>query len=60
MTDLNTIKGPEDIPKNREFYIELNQRLEAVGLPTLIITQDSVYKDALHEYLGIGIKLEKS
>ena len=58
MTDLNTINGPEDIPKNREFYIELNQRLKAVGLPTLIITQDAVYKDALHEYLGIGIKLE--
>lgn len=58
MTDLDFIKKPEDLPTNREFYLELNERLKEVGLPTLIITNDAVYKDELHEFLGIGIKLE--
>lgn len=58
MTDLNTINRPEDLPTNREFYLELNERLEKVGLPKLIVTKDFVYKDELHQYLGIGIRLE--
>lgn len=58
MTDIDMINKPEDLPTNREFYLELNERLESVGLPTLIITNDCVYKDKLHQYLGIGIRLE--
>ena len=58
MTDLDMINKPEDLPTNREFYLELNERLESVGLPKLIITNDCVYKDELHQCLGIGIRLE--
>ena len=48
----------KDLPTNREYYLELNKRLKEVGLPELIVTKDFVYKDELHEYLGIGLRLE--
>ena len=56
MNDDKVLHG--DIPTNRDYYEKLNERLRAVGLPELIISGNAVYKDALHEYLGIGIKLE--
>lgn len=56
--DLDKIKQPEDLPTNKEFYLELNKRLEKTGLPRLIVTDEAVYKDELHMFLGIGIKLE--
>lgn len=58
MHDLNKIlNGEEKLPTDKEFWLELNDRLEAVGLPKLIITDDKVYKDDLHAYLGIGYEL---
>lgn len=59
MTDLNKINKPEDLPTNKEFYLELNERLKKVGLPQLIVTDKFVFKDKLHEYLGIGILLDE-
>lgn len=45
-----------------EYMKSINRRLEAVELPTLVIDEDSkmVYKDQLHQLLGIGIHLEES
>ncbi len=58
MTDLNTILEKDELPRNKEFWLEMNQRLKAVGLPRLIVTDEYVYKDELHQFLGIGYKLE--
>ena len=43
-----------------EYMKSINRRLEAVGLPTLVIDEENkmVYKDELHKTLGIGLKLE--
>ena len=42
-----------------ESYIQqLNARLKNAGLPQLIIDNGFVYKDELHRFLGIGIKLQ--
>jgi hypothetical protein len=45
-----------------EYTKGLNSRLEAVGLPTLVIDEVNhmVYKDELHKLLGIGVRLEES
>ena len=48
----------EELPTNKEYYIELNKKLKKYGLPELIVTDEYVFKDKLHEYLGIGFKLE--
>lgn len=41
-------------------YIEsVNAMAEAIGFPPLIISDGYVYKDELHQFLGIGIKLEE-
>lgn len=46
-----------------DYFLALNEKLEEVGLPKLIIdvyeNEAIVYKDELHKYLGIGILLEK-
>ena len=39
--------------------ISLNERLEKVGLPKLIVSNGKVYKDDLHLLLGIGLPLKK-
>jgi protein-disulfide isomerase-like protein with CxxC motif len=38
----------------------INKRLAAVGMPTFIIDEENkmVYKDLIHQLLGIGVKLE--
>lgn len=36
----------------------INKRLEAVGMPQLIINNGYVYKDEIHLLLGIGIKIK--
>lgn len=45
-----------------DYFKQLNQRAEELGCSYLkvIIDEDNkmVYKDALHQALGIGIKLE--
>ncbi len=40
-------------------FKDLNKRLEKVGLPKVIIDEEScmVYKDELHRILGIGVKV---
>ena len=38
---------------------ELNERLEKVGLPKLIVDNGMVYKDDLHMLFGIGLPLKK-
>ncbi len=47
-----------------EYFKALNERLEAVGMPKLIIVENEdnaiVYKDELHQFLGIGVLLEKT
>lgn len=49
---------PEDLPTNKEYYIEFNKKAREYGLPELIIGDDMVFKDEWHRFLGIGIKLE--
>ena len=58
MTNLDEVLKSDELPRNKDFWLELNERLKAVGLPQLIITDNAVYKDALHEFLGIGYLLE--
>ncbi len=42
-----------------ESYMQnLNERLKEAGLPQLIIDHGFVYKDELHRFLGIGVKLQ--
>lgn len=36
----------------------INKRLEAVGMPQLIIKNGYVYKDEIHLLLGIGLKIK--
>ena len=40
---------------------ELNERLKNVGLPRLILDEEHmmVYKDDIHQILGIGLPLKK-
>ena len=49
----------EEIKWTKSYMESLNNRLEAVGMPKLIIENGFVYKDELHKLLGIGIKLEE-
>ena len=49
MTNLDEVLKSDELPRNKDFWLELNERLKAVGLPQLIITDNAVYKDALHE-----------
>ena len=49
----------EDAKWTKSYIESLNVRLEAVGMPKLIISNGFVYKDELHKLLGIGIKLEE-
>lgn len=58
MTNLDDVLNAEELPRNRQFWLELNERLEKVGMPKLIITDNAVYKDELHAFLGIGYLLE--
>ena len=41
----------------KEDWEDLNMSLKEMGLPTLIIENDVVYKDILHQYLGIGFQI---
>lgn len=58
MTDLDKVLESNELPRKREYWLEVNERLKAIGLPQLIITDNAVYKDALHKFLGIGYLLE--
>ena len=50
----------EEIKWTRSYMEELNHRLDSVGLPKLVLSDDGyVYKDELHKNFGIGIKLEE-
>ena len=49
----------EDVKWTKSYIESLNVRLDAVGMPKLIISNGFVYKDELHKLLGIGIKLEE-
>lgn len=49
----------DNIQWTKSYMESLNERLKAVGLPAFIIKNGFVYKDELHELLGIGIKLEE-
>ena len=48
----------EKIKWTKTYMESLNERLKAVGMPTFVIDNGYVYKDELHKFLGIGIKLE--
>lgn len=48
----------ENITWTRSYIEDLNKRLAQAGLPQFIVKNDFVYKDELHEILGIGIKLK--
>lgn len=39
----------------------INERLRAAGMPEFIIDEKNrkVYKDELHQFLGIGVSLEE-
>ena len=50
----------EEIKWTKSYMESLNDRLEKVGMPKLIIDNGFVYKDELHKVLGIGIKLEEN
>ncbi len=56
------MKGVDIVSENNYMdtsYIEdLNKRLAQAGLPQFIVKNGFVYKDELHEVLGIGIKLK--
>ena len=58
MTNLDEVLNAEELPKNREFWLELNERLIKVGMQPLIVTQNAVFIDRLHEILGIGYLIE--
>ena len=49
-----------DVKWTVEYFEDLNKRLNAVGLPQVIIDKEKkiVYKDAIHALLDIGVKLE--
>lgn len=49
----------EDIKWTKSYIEDLNERLKAVGMPTLVIRDGFVYKDEIHALLGIGVKLEE-
>ena len=38
-------------------WLEFNRALERMGLPTLFIEDDVVYKDEFHKYLGVGFPI---
>ena len=59
MSDFYYVDKPDDLPTNREYYIELNKKLKEYGLPELIVTDRFVFKDKIHEFLGIGIELDE-
>lgn len=50
----------EEIEWTVDYFKGINERLKAVGMPQLIIDEEKkmVYKDILHQALGIGIELE--
>lgn len=48
----------EEFKWTTEYMEALNKRLEAAGLPQFIIHDGFVYKDEIHQLLGIGIKLK--
>lgn len=48
----------ENITWTQSYIEDLNKRLAQVGLPQFIVKNGFVYKDELHEILGIGIKLK--
>lgn len=58
MTNLDEVLNAEELPKNREFWLELNERLIGVGMQPLIVTHNAVFIDRLHEILGIGYLIE--
>ena len=49
---------PEELPRDKQYYLELNEKLKQYGLPTLVVDDDYVYKDEIHKLLDIGIPLE--
>lgn len=49
----------DNVKWTKSYMESLNERLKAIGMPTFIIKNGFVYKDELHELLGIGIKLEE-
>lgn len=58
MTNLDDVLNAKELPRNKEFWLEINERLKAVGSRQLIITDNAVYVDQLHAFLGIGYELE--
>jgi len=58
MTNLDEVLKADELPKNREFWLELNERLAEVGMRPLIVTKNAVFIDRLHEILGIGYEIE--
>ena len=48
----------EKIKWTKTYMESLNERLKAAGMPTFVIDNGYAYKDELHKFLGIGIKLE--
>lgn len=49
----------ENVKFTRKYIESVNEHAEKIGFPKLIIADGYVYKDLLHQILGIGIKLEE-
>ena len=49
----------EDVKWTRSFIEDLNRRLKENGMPQFIIEGNMVYKDEIHQILGLGVKLEE-
>lgn len=49
----------DNVKWTKSYMESLNERLKVIGMPTFVIKNGFVYKDELHELLGIGIKLEE-
>ena len=50
----------DDIEWTVDYFKNLNKRLEAAGMPTVIIDEKNkiVYKDLVHMVLGLGVLLK--
>ena len=49
----------DNIKWTKSYFEQFNERAKACNMPTVIIANGYVYKDEIHQLLGIGIELEQ-
>ena len=54
---MNNTVNDEEVVWTEDWFKEFNERCKRVGFPPVIIENGYVYKDELHKFLGIGVKL---